>query len=96
MMIPREKLSCNNCLVSCISDDLGVSETEKHKRCKEIAENWKRKQLCLARNKKMPIFLKHVHKAGGVFFCNKIARPNAKVGVVYLDLKASSFQALRL
>ena len=36
-------------------------------------------QLCNARTRKVPVFFKHIHKAGGVMFCNKIAKLNVQV-----------------
>lgn len=71
---------CESCLVSCLGDDVSVNQTEKQLRCRAEVAQWKRVQLCRARQREAPVFFKHIHKAGGVFLCNALARKNMKVG----------------
>ena len=73
------KVDCDSCLVSCLEDDVSVNGTAKQLRCREEVTQWKRIQLCRARQREAPMFFKHIHKAGGVFLCNALARKNMKV-----------------
>lgn len=75
-----EQPDCDSCLVSCLRDDVSLEQTEKQLRCQKETTQWKRVQLCRARQREAPIFFKHIHKAGGVFLCNMLARKNMKVG----------------
>lgn len=74
-------LNCDSCLVSCIHDDISMNQTAKQLRCQDEIAQWKRMQLCRARSREAPVFFKHIHKAGGVFMCNVLARKNMEVSL---------------
>ena len=75
----RERnLGCDSCLVSCLENELEESGPPSEK-CEAEIEKWKQTQLCRARRRKTQVFFRHVHKAGGSWFCNAFARKNMVV-----------------